>query len=81
MSVKFCLTETDNKIKVDVEGSGEDLINMLASAIESSSEIREILSMSFLAVMMKEEELNIGGSEEDDEELAKVLSKMKIGKA
>ena len=79
MNTKFCLIETEGMIKVEIEGSGKELVNILASAMEKSDNIKEIITMSLLAVMMKEEEVVDEG--ESDDELVKMLSKMKIGLA
>jgi hypothetical protein len=79
MNTKFCLIETEGMIKVEIEGSGKELVNILASAMEKSDNIKEIITMSLLAVMMKEEEVVDEG--ESDDELVKMLSKMKIGMA
>ena len=79
MNTKFCLIETEGMIKVEIEGSGKELVNILASAMEKSDNIKEIITMSLFALMMKEEE--VVDEREDDDELAKMLSKMKIGLA
>ena len=79
MNAKFCLIETEGMIKVEIEGSGKDLVNIIASAMEKSDNIKEIITMSLFALMMKEEE--VMDEREDDDELAKMLSKMKIGLA
>ena len=79
MNTKFCLIETEGMIKVEIEGSGKELINILASAMEKSDNIKEIITMSLFALMMKEEEVVDEG--ESDDELVKMLSKMKIGLA
>jgi hypothetical protein len=65
-------------IKVEIEGSGKELVNILASAMEKSDNIKEIITMSLFALMMKEEEVM---EEDNDDELVKMLSKMKIGLA
>jgi len=79
MNTKFCLIETEGMIKVEIEGSGKELVNILASAMEKSDNIKEIISMSLLALMMREEEMK--DEEPNDDELVKMLSKMKIGLA
>ena len=79
MNTKFCLIETEGMIKVEIEGSGKELVNILASAMEKSDNIKEIITMSLFALMMKEEEMVNEG--ESDDELVKMLSKMKIGLA
>ncbi len=78
MNTKFCLIETEGMIKVEIEGSGKELVNILASAMEKSDNIKEIITMSLFALMMKEEEVM---EEDNDDELVKMLSKMKIGLA
>lgn len=78
MNTKFCLIETEGMIKVEIEGSGKELVNILASAMEKSDNIKEIITMSLFALMMKEEEVM---EEDNDDELVQMLSKMKIGLA
>jgi len=78
MNTKFCLIETEGMIKVEIEGSGKELVNILASAMEKSDNIKEIITMSLMALMLKEEEVM---EEDNDDELVKMLSKMKIGLA
>jgi len=48
--VQFSLIETtEGTVKVEINGTGKDLINMLASAIESNEKIKEIITMSLMA--------------------------------
>ena len=47
---KFSLIETDEQIKVAIEGNGKDLVNMLALAIASNEKIKEIITASLMAV-------------------------------
>jgi uncharacterized protein YqeY len=79
MNTKFCLIETEGMIKVEIEGSGKELVNILASAMKKSDNIKEIITISLLALIMKEEE--VVDEEESDDDLVKMLSKMKIGLA
>ena len=79
MNTKFCLIETEGMIKVEIEGNERGLVNILASAMEKSDNIKEIITMSLFALMMKEEEGVDEG--ESDDELVQMLSKMKIGLA
>jgi hypothetical protein len=51
---QFSLIETtDGKIKVAIEGKGKDLIDLLASAMESNEKIKEIIEMSLMAIEFK----------------------------
>lgn len=48
--VQFSLIETsEGTIKVDIVGTGKDLVAMLASAIASNEKIKEIIEMSLMA--------------------------------
>ena len=48
--VQFSLIETtDGTIKVDINGTGKDLMAMLASAIASNEKIKEIITMALMA--------------------------------
>lgn len=78
MSTKFCLLETNDSIKVEIEGSGKTLLNLIANAIESDDRIRELIMFSLLAVIQKQHEEQIS-EETEDEKLISMLSKMKVG--
>lgn len=78
MSTKFCLFETNDSIKVEIEGSGKTLLNLIANAIESDDRIRELIMFSLLAVIQKQHEEQIS-EETEDEKLISMLSKMKVG--
>ena len=78
MNVKFCLIETEDGIKVDIVGSGKDLVNVIASAISYNEDIAEILSMGLIASAISEGQKV---EEDNDDELVHMLSKMKIGLA
>lgn len=48
--VQFSLIETtEGTIQVDIEGTGKDLVTMLASAILSNEKIKEIITMALMA--------------------------------
>lgn len=48
--VQFSLIETtEGTVKVDINGTGKDLMAMLASAIASNEKIKEIITMSLMA--------------------------------
>ena len=47
---QFSLIETtDGQIKVDINGTGKDLMSMLASAMASNEKIKEIITMALMA--------------------------------
>jgi len=51
---QFSLTETtDGTVQVDINGTGKDLIDLLATAIESNDKIKEIITMALIAVEFK----------------------------
>ena len=64
-------------IKASVNGSGADLINLVAQAISANEDIRMVVEMALLSVIAHEESKR----EDDDQELIEMLSKMKIGVA
>jgi len=80
MNTKFCLTETeDGNIKVEISGSGKELVNIIATAISHNKNIEKILSMGLIA-----NTISIGQSveqEDDDESFIEMLKGMKIGLA
>lgn len=69
--VKFLAEEIDGKIKIEVEGSVKDLVNLIASAIDDSEDIERIFMLAFLAVKAANSENN------EDDNLNEILSKMK----
>jgi hypothetical protein len=47
MSTQFKLTEiSDNQIKVEINGTAKDLTLLLANAIQSNDQIREVVAMA-----------------------------------
>jgi len=69
--VKFLAEEIDGKIKIEVEGSVKDLVNLIASAIDDSEDIERIFMLAFLAVKAANSE------NDEDDNLNEILSKMK----
>jgi len=48
--VQFSLIETtEGTVKVDINGTGKDLMAMLASAMASNEKIKEIITMALMA--------------------------------
>lgn len=48
--VQFSLIETtEGTVKVDINGTGKDLMAMLASAMSSNEKIKEIITMALMA--------------------------------
>lgn len=71
--VIFSLSESKNgDIKVQIEGTGKELINLLASAIDESDDVKEVVELALLAV-------NLKAKDEDENEgfLNEMFSKMK----
>ena len=64
-SVSIVMNEKGIEAKVD--GVGKDLINMLANVMLDDKDFREVIEMSLISLMMKEE---FGDEEENDEDLA-----------
>lgn len=52
---KFCITAVEEGISMEIEGSGKDLINLLANTISESEEVEEVITMALIAVHMKRE--------------------------
>jgi hypothetical protein len=69
--VKFLAEEIDGKIKIEVEGSLKDLVNLIASAIDDNEDIERIFMLSFLAVKAANSETDNG------DDLTDILSKIK----
>jgi hypothetical protein len=74
--VYFRLEDNGDSIKVDIQGTGEELINLLAQAMSSSDEVKTMIQFAFLGMMMNDKE-----TQNEDDQLAEVLSQMKMGEA
>ena len=46
MSTHFKLTEINGKVAVEINGLGQDLVTLLASALQSNKKIREVVAMA-----------------------------------
>ena len=68
-SVSIVMNEKGIEAKVD--GKGGDLINMFANVMLEDKNFREVIEMSLMSLMMKEE---FGDEEESDEDLAEFYS-------
>ena len=69
--VKFLAEEIDGKIKIEVEGSLKDLVNLIASAIDDNEDIERLFMLSFLAVKATNAETD------NNDDLTDILSKIK----
>jgi hypothetical protein len=61
-SVSIVMNEEGIEAKVD--GKGKDLINMFANVMSEDKQFREVIEMSLMALIMKEE---MGDDEEENE--------------
>jgi len=68
------ITEVDDSIKLEVEGSLKDLVNLVANTIDENEDIERILALAFVAVQIKREKDN---GDEDDDNLTELLGKFK----
>ena len=60
------LTE-ENQIHVEVDGSGQELMNLFANVINDNPDIAEVITLALMAVSMrKDEENGVEGLSEDD---------------
>jgi hypothetical protein len=49
------ITDTnDDKLHVEVSGTGKDLIDMVASVLEQNEDLAEIIKMAMLTIIMKD---------------------------
>ena len=69
--VIFSLTTDEKGIKVEIEGTGRELINLLANAIDDSDEVKDVIKMALLAVELKNR------NENDEDFLSEMFSKIK----
>jgi len=71
--VIFSLSESKNgDIKVQIEGTGKELINLLASAIDESDDVKEVVELALLAVKLRTK-----AEDENEGFLNEMFSKMK----
>jgi len=60
------LTEED-QIRVECDGSGQELMNLFANVINDNPDIAEVITLALMAVSMrKDEEAGVEGLSEDD---------------
>jgi hypothetical protein len=78
MNTKFCITEINDSIKVEIEGNAKTLINLIANVIESDERIRDLITFGLLTVMSNQQKEQIS-EEKEEEKLINLLSKMQIG--
>ena len=60
------LTEED-QIHVEVDGTGQELMNLFANVINDNPDIAEVITLALMAVSMRRDEENgVEGLSEDD---------------
>lgn len=70
------LTE-ENQIHVEVDGSGQELMNLFANVINDNPDIAEVITLALMAVSMrKDEEAGVEGLSEED--VVDMVKKLKI---
>jgi len=70
------LTE-ENQIHVEVDGSGQELMNLFANVINDNPDIAEVITLALMAVSMrKDEEAGVEGMSEED--VVDMVKKLKI---
>lgn len=70
------LTDED-KIHVEVDGTGQELMNLFANVINDNPDIAEVITLALMAVQMRRDEEN-GEETLSEEEVVAMLDKMKI---
>ena len=57
----------DDKIHVECDGSGQELMNLFANVINDNPDLAEVITLALMAVSMrKDEEAGIEGLNEED---------------
>jgi hypothetical protein len=70
------LTE-ENQIHVEVDGSGQELMNLFANVINDNPDIAEVITLALMAVSMrKDEEAGVEGMSEED--VMEMVNKLKV---
>lgn len=73
---KVGLTE-DDKIHVEVDGTGQELMNLFANVINDNPDIAEVITLALMAVQMRRDEEN-GEETLSEGEVVEMLKSMKI---
>jgi len=71
MSARFNLTKDGNKLSVDIEGTGQELITLLVAAMDSNADIEDMVKKATLFYIMRE--IDKETSADDDSKLAEAL--------
>ena len=57
----------ENQIHVEVDGTGQELMNLFANVINDNPDIAEVITLALMAVSMRRDEENgVEGLSEDD---------------
>lgn len=57
----------EDQIRVECDGSGQELMNLFANVINDNPDIAEVITLALMAVSMrKDEEAGVEGLSEDD---------------
>jgi hypothetical protein len=57
----------DDKIHVECDGSGQELMNLFANVINDNPDLAEVITLALMAVSMrKDEEAGVEGLSEED---------------
>ena len=75
MKTVFRIEEHEQGIKVEVAGSGENLINMIASTLDQNSELKSLFEMALLSVEMSK---RMNQVKNEDDGLSDMLGQLGI---
>ena len=67
----------ENQIHVEVDGTGQELMNLFANVINDNPDIAEVITLALMAVQMKRDEEN-GEETLSEGEVVEMLKSMKI---
>ena len=77
---KFCLSTDGTHTLVDISGTGPDLSNLIATAINADPGIREIVATALIAIISHDVIRDLE-KDQSEESFKEMLSKMNIGLA
>ena len=67
----------ENQIHVEVDGTGQELMNLFANVINDNPDIAEVITLALMAVSMrKDEEAGVEGLSEED--VVDMVKKLKV---
>jgi hypothetical protein len=75
--VVFSLVGDDDGIQAEIEGSGRELVELLATVMVENEEVLTVIEMALLAAKMEKSKSKDDGDEPNEDYLTDLFSKLK----